>query len=922
MKLLATITTIGHLLSASLITGGIVAPKYGENIPRINYGVNFRFIDHRLPISKIWFHSFLFDIPKLPLNVSNMLVRSDESTRTWFGECLHYWDNRLYPEEKKANQRRDSQYNWLDATKSCHIHREEIITIINNTRKNQRELGKLVEHITDLLPKPITEMKRITRGILNFIGEAEKWLFGTATDGDVKKLSEHVQRIIALTKTETEHIGVLAEHMTSYTVEANKRMNNLADDLKKEALYTSESIKDIATRERSAEFSTQLNLKVTQTNAAMDRTRAHLNSFLTALQLMAGGSLPSTLVSAAMITKAMEEIKQATEYEYVLKTPLEYYKYGKFTYVRFGDKLILNLELPMVMKQHRLGFTAFEIVIIDLIVPNQPTAVTRLKTDVKALAISYDGKWYMELDNFDFLQLKIPGGQLNYDRVYRRTTPEVCLLAIMDNDAVAIKKTCKYQIILDILKPSIQWLRESEYLLTRMERGYAIHCEENSGLSGGNRNGCEQCIIKVPPQCGIKGQDYNTPYEGGIHKEQAEEGIILTNSNYTRVHDPNKGGAGHIVNKALVSHFFSEEELALITGDSIFQKIPDIIIPKIMIHKPNLSVAQDDDIRLNLERSVMAIKADREIIHSTADMILKNQENRPETTQDWGDWMGWLVIGLSILSALMLAQLIYCTIKLRTVSLLVAVMEHHAVSAFENKKDIITLHYGRRSGGENIEIGYTNATGSLDGNTIMNLHLMLSETLGAYVWLILGGLITIIAGLCLRRLARRCKKQLEEQNGGTTIALQFATGEKHLLVKLDKVFALPTDVDIIGNTGPKNIEVKGIIIPKVQFEWNALIIDKFLGRRRKIPQQTYISYWQAYTLEKLLRKFFAANVVLIDAKGAITKVPGFGPVRESSRGGSRLSIRSNKLQIEESPWEKSSAPEPDEPEPMEMSNCV
>jgi transcription antitermination factor NusG len=59
--------------------------------------------------------------------------------------------------------------------------------------------------------KPDRQTNRRTRGVLNFVGEIPKILFGTLTQSDAKEHNEHISQ---LEKEQREFLHVSSEQMT------------------------------------------------------------------------------------------------------------------------------------------------------------------------------------------------------------------------------------------------------------------------------------------------------------------------------------------------------------------------------------------------------------------------------------------------------------------------------------------------------------------------------------------------------------------------------------------------------------------------------------------------------------------------------------------------------------------------------------
>jgi hypothetical protein len=88
------------------------------------------------------------------------------------------------------------------------------------------------------------------------------------------------------------------------------------------------------------------------------------------------------------------------------------------------------------------------------------------------------------------------------------------------------------------------------------------------------------------------------------------------------------------INRPLADRFFNESDLRFIRGDSVFENLPDMNIPKMELYQNKAAkyIARDETLRLDLDKSAEAIKTDSIIYHSLADAM---QVGRQEIVSGW-----------------------------------------------------------------------------------------------------------------------------------------------------------------------------------------------------------------------------------------------------------------------------------------------
>ena len=87
----------------------------------------------------------------------------------------------------------------------------------------------------DLLPlysQQQSQSRRDKRSWFPFLGEALTPIVGTSTGEDLKVVDEHVKALAATAKGEFNEMNKFSEHMSSYMVSNNRRLDNIVAALK------------------------------------------------------------------------------------------------------------------------------------------------------------------------------------------------------------------------------------------------------------------------------------------------------------------------------------------------------------------------------------------------------------------------------------------------------------------------------------------------------------------------------------------------------------------------------------------------------------------------------------------------------------------------------------------------------------------
>ena len=180
-------------------------------------------------------------------------------------------------------------------------------------------------------------------------------------------------------------------------------------------------------------------------------------------------------------------------------------------------------------------------------------------------------------------------------------------------------------------------------------------------------------------------------------------------------------------NLAITHHFFETDELNVIRGDSIFADKPLIHIPEIKIRRSNISrfIAQDTELKLDMEKAMDALKKDGYIVPTFEESILLNEELK---SLDWeGGWLRYVSIATTCLVLLMAVHMVHSTIKIAKLAALIATVQAQGPRAdtTETDKKLIFRY----------ELPTVEAM--LERGTF-GIQVYLQEKVGGYVWIILG----------------------------------------------------------------------------------------------------------------------------------------------------------------------------------------
>ena len=580
----------------------------------------------------------------------------------------------------------------------------------------------------------------------------------------------------------------------------------------------------------------------------MGKLSTHQEAFLQGVETLAGARLPSYLVSAETLRTTMNEISASLPelFAMVHSDPLYYYQKVQVSYVFHEGDLIINV--PFALTIHKEKFSCFKNQKIGQVVPGKPGAKMML-TDIQAgLVIQNDHSLFFELDNFDLVHAKLRNFEAIENRIMKSVKTDFCVIALFLNMQAEIKQHCQYQIVLDDLQDELVHLGHDRFLVTGPVN-YTVMC--NLTVKGQT---CEtQCLVTLDPGCSLRTQ------REVVH-------AVYGNGSAAMQH--------YTVAASLLAQFFSEDDLKLLKGDTLFSDLPDIQIPPFTVYKAKTRdlISEDTKISVNMRKAAQQIKTSDVVIHSLADSIIfGNQEiSQPSV---WTTSIGWSLVGALVVIGLLTVQLVYVSIRVRLLALTLAVLQHGLrVEAQEFVGKLTTSAEPPK-----LRLAFSTAS-PVSNQEIKDIHVQIVQSMGSFwVWLVIGILGLIISVAFVRYLFRRYFKQLREVRVRSYLAFQFSGPEgRNAVIKIQQIGALASDLVVTSNEVVSNFELKGCLFKTLSFTWPAEITDNFSGQKYFVKQQIGMKVYEGYILGCILHTRFTCKPIFVQGQtiSQVRIVPG------------------------------------------------
>lgn len=450
-----------------------------EPVIRKEYGVIFTPLGQLNTATSSWHHTFAYDInapdiPEFELNHCESDRRRERITQanSYFEVICNTYE----------------QYS----TKAQQLKRE--------IKDGERSINALL---------PITASPRTKRGAINAIGRASKWLFGTSTEEDTRKLDKQIDWLRERVDQGRTDIAIAFDETRSNMHQLSKRQ-----DLTNDAL-----------RLLDERFTLQTNITDSRFNKYRDHQyalwlgnlyidmlydlRTEVTNNIFGVQTLLDGYLPAALIPPVVMRKVLGRLSRnlrSHNFNLAFHDIAAYYKTKDIVYERHSDFLFITIKIPLESIH-----TLYQLYRIDTVPLLSGDVQTQIQFEDPYLAVSDGNYFYFQLSEADYASCT----GINFQKCHRgfaikeRTNPS-CIMSLFENDHVLIKQLCDFQFLLnsDQISTQIIPVDETSYLISTIDTEWIQTCPQSTPM---HVDSCNLCVIQLPCACSLKGRTFFVP---------------------------------------------------------------------------------------------------------------------------------------------------------------------------------------------------------------------------------------------------------------------------------------------------------------------------------------------------------------------------------------------------------------------------
>ena len=738
---------------------------------RLSYGMVFERQPQLYMAQEIWFHTFEIDLP-VDLNMIEI------------SGCTH--DH-----------------------KTCMLV-NQVLSEINKIRmKTKHTLNSTLATIEQLIPqKSHMHKSRGKRSLFGFIGQLSKTAFGTATMDDVNLLAKHINNLKNQESKLIKSVQQHEDHLSSFIQASDERMSNLRSGIEQNHMAITHIHTQLQGSFQTIEKSLiTMNKLMAQQIEQSQKWEWVLNELITGIFSLVEGKPSPSIIPVNKMSQAIKEIKLILNSKYPgfflnILHPVDAYRSNQFVYTRNGSKLYVAVKFQMSPFQRPLAL--YKIVSYPVPVNSTSNHATQLLDVPEYFAVTENQQYYATFSATDFIACsKSFHWSCKFNKVLSPATHESCIMSIFLNDKALVKKHCDFRFLVNHLPPQIIEVSKSEILVYQTDL-LEFDCKNENRMV----KGCKFCKLVVPCECAIStSQMYLPPRLASCHNKT---------KNITKLHP---------VNLALLQQFFDTPTLKNMTGNSLFEDMPEIDVPQFQLYNHTLNNVLADDTKKHLSLKKMAQKAKKDavIFQSLTEPLLYGDIS---LDQGWLSTQDILIYTTMAAVAACILVIAFLALKLRKVIIMLSILQTMPTNV---KAAVVTSTTAPKA----------------NFNILKQLQLSWEHAIFFMTCCTVILLIVMLVYLCKRK------------NKSITLMLELTCGDVCVMIPLKSLPLCPSYWSVQLPASIRLIKVTGTVRPKLEINWSDIKIQNKLNNKIfPVSSVHSIDWFTANKINHMTKKVF------------------------------------------------------------------
>jgi hypothetical protein len=506
--------------------------------------------------------------------------------------------------------------------------------------------------INDLIPdiewSPPGLRARTGRGLVDFIGTASSYLFGTATEGDIEQIKKSIKDVETMAETTAADASRVRQGLATFTKVQNERMDNFRRVLQEEQRGVTEVYRQLRAAAETDQVEFGAIAYATTELARFIVVHDDLQQLVLGVEDLVHGQLTPRLISVGVLRDALVNVTRALGRKFkhpCLTSPNELYTLGNYDFARRGRDLFIQLRIPYTNLTKQ---SIYRLHTLSLPVPGDQGLVSRLKGLPPYVIANRDGGRIGELQELPRFPV-VAADQV----LWHTDSNPSCLAALKADRPELVAKYCEFTVRKGTIEPTYVKLQDRKYVVSNLTQ---VH----TACRGGSHkplsvDPCMPCIVDLGCSCTLAAGEFSL---------EAEASACDNHTSSTEV--------SHAVNLAVLQAFYDLDNDTL-TGGALLppSKMRDIQGIKLPLFDTDRLLAADEAAGYSLRKMVDALQNESVILHTPAEAVIHDFMTRMTEISKFPGWTSWFtyvsVLPWVVIGLLAIVQ-IRTTMKLRALA--------------------------------------------------------------------------------------------------------------------------------------------------------------------------------------------------------------------------------------------------------------
>lgn len=297
-----------------------------------------------------------------------------------------------------------------------------------------------------IISHEINTLYRRKRGLINFVGDAFKWLFGTPDAGDAQFYSDSINQIINNEK-QTEvlmqrQVSIISQTISNFN-NSIRKMNENIKVLDRNLQNFNRFSNEIKTFKEKLDFEMQLSNHMILLIEMTDEIQSILQNYVNDISLLQHGIINYRILAPEILYKELQKI--STKYNLPIPLTIEntylYYKLINLKSFIKNKILIISFELPISLPGE---FTLYQIFSLPNPHKEDSNIYSFIQPSKPYILLSTSRTLYILLENIQNCLEYAPTNWLcNSLPTLKKTTNEECEVQLLMKTTTTIPRTCQ-----------------------------------------------------------------------------------------------------------------------------------------------------------------------------------------------------------------------------------------------------------------------------------------------------------------------------------------------------------------------------------------------------------------------------------------------------------------------------------------------